>query len=78
MTRQIVGADTPAHPTAQTDGQAMTGIDIEERVRRLEAWVEAATRALASLAWYDFEALLTELDHARGYTGEEDEPDPAG
>jgi hypothetical protein len=51
----------------------MSDKDIAERVTRLEAWVEAAMRALLSLASVGMEALLTELDEARGYCGEEDE-----
>jgi len=52
--------------------------DISERVTRLEAWVEAAMRVLLSLASVDLEALLAELDEARGYCDEEDELDTAG
>jgi hypothetical protein len=44
---------------------------ITERVTRLEAWVEAVMLVVSSI---DVEALLTELDEARGADyGEEDE-----
>jgi hypothetical protein len=50
--------------------------DTAERVARLEAWVEVAMRALASLG---LETVLTELDQARGaYRGEADESCAAG
>jgi hypothetical protein len=35
-------------------------------------------RALLTLASVDLEALLTELDEAHGYSGEEDESDASG
>jgi hypothetical protein len=50
--------------------------NLTERVTRLEAWAEAVMQAIMSL---DVEALLTELDEARGGYGDDpDEPGPAG
>ena len=66
-TRKSAGADPAPDPAGQSDE------DIAERVTRLEAWAEAVMRAVASLAWYDWEALLAGLDEARGadYAGED-------
>jgi hypothetical protein len=66
----------------QADGYGWSvahGKEIEQRVTQLGAWVEAAMRALASLASIDLEALLTELDEARGMEFDaEFESDTAG
>jgi hypothetical protein len=64
MTGQKAGRDL-GHADGQ-GGPAARGKNIEQRVAHLEAWVEAAMRALARLASIDLEALLTELDEARG------------
>lgn len=69
MTREKAAANLPPQLAGHADGQggpAAHGKDIEERVTQLEAWAEAAMRALSSLASIDLEALLTELDQARG------------
>jgi hypothetical protein len=64
MTGQKAGQDPgPAEGKGEPTAR---GNDIEQRVAHLEAWVEAAMRALCSLASIDLEALLTELDEARG------------
>ena len=59
MTRDTASADLGRGPAAH-------GKNLSERVAHLEAWVEAAMQALGRLASADLEALLTELDEARG------------
>jgi hypothetical protein len=60
MTRDTASADL------ERGGPAADGKNLSERVAHLEAWVEAAMQALGRLASADLEALLTELDEARG------------